>query len=827
MDLACSNIQQCHYLLAQGKVGEARERAVSAAREVAPLIDAEPRARVLAGFALSLVERIDQKKGAALSLSERVNWLTSSIHGVLWFPILTFGLSKTSAIKSTDFAPLAAKEPELRMPKLAPDFRVALQQVEPNSSLDGLADLYQDLLGNCSFVSSVLLVSAAGLGAQLRDLVFVYPGKPSVSTSDPQGQSEKLSTGMEHLITQMLNTSLNGEKKRLKDGIQMYHEHSQSDQMSPGNVVTEASATNQMSLHLLRSVNVPSQATQNLPPLSILPDATASRLKIRLYFNGCWREAALSPTLPFVSPPYADRSLIVRSSSNATLIWPALLEKAHVLVSGSHYDFTGSNMAHDTYILTRWWPEVFSAGDARKLRRLDRNPHIALGLGSGEMSPRLARELGVVPNHDYVVDSVGEMGVDLINPWQSSERTLHVPWAQLPHFPYVYANHRPQYSHSAAVSFVCPGTEWPDFYVERRPQYIVRTSAKTVHLVVEQFLGPQNVPFVLSVYRGTKGRVISTDQYECVAGGASTNARVMYYPLSLNPGVDYTIVVSTGSAKSAHTFSLEAFADAPVDLERARAPHKALPEIKGLWAMGFNGGHWALASYIDNPQYDIEIPTGTECLLLVLVATDHSALVNVHLFHREKADFQKKLRNFDKAKLLFSEDYTRQLHRSEVQNPEPGTYRLVVSCYDNSLTCDFSLVVAYSGGEAVSIVPVPQALGTFVHECLFEWRGANRHKLYLRTRHAQARVTFHVRAPARNLQEYIPAVRASVFDAETQEIVVVTSEWNNSIYGVFLECVLEHADRPYVLLVERFERGDGPCRITVGSSAKVIVEELK
>lgn len=63
MDLACSNIQQCHYLLAQGKVGEARERAVSAAREVAPLIDAEPRARVLAGFALSLVERIDQKKG--------------------------------------------------------------------------------------------------------------------------------------------------------------------------------------------------------------------------------------------------------------------------------------------------------------------------------------------------------------------------------------------------------------------------------------------------------------------------------------------------------------------------------------------------------------------------------------------------------------------------------------------------------------------------------------------------------------------------------------------------------------------------------------------
>ena len=65
MDLACSNIQQCHYLLAQGKVGEARERAVSAAREVAPLIDAEPRARVLAGFALSLVERIDQKKGAA------------------------------------------------------------------------------------------------------------------------------------------------------------------------------------------------------------------------------------------------------------------------------------------------------------------------------------------------------------------------------------------------------------------------------------------------------------------------------------------------------------------------------------------------------------------------------------------------------------------------------------------------------------------------------------------------------------------------------------------------------------------------------------------
>ena len=71
-----------------------------------------------------------------------------SINGVLWFPILTFGLSKSSATKSTDFAPLSAKEPELRMPKLAPDFWVVRQQVEPNSSLGGLANLYRDLLGN-------------------------------------------------------------------------------------------------------------------------------------------------------------------------------------------------------------------------------------------------------------------------------------------------------------------------------------------------------------------------------------------------------------------------------------------------------------------------------------------------------------------------------------------------------------------------------------------------------------------------------------------------------------------------------------------------------
>lgn len=756
LSLSCSDIQHCHYLVAQGKVPEARARAVSAARRLSSQLDA-PRARPLARAALDLADRIDKHGAAALSVSEKVKWLTSAVHGMLWFPVLLFGL-----FLSVDYAPVDLAEPQLKMPQLAPDFRAAVMPATPDRAVAGLGDLHQDLLGDCSFVLSLLLAAAEGLGPELCLLITRF-------------ESAEPASGV-------------GESNAEHPGV-----------------------------------------------------------KARLFFNGCWRECAVVPALPHILPPYAHRSLFVRSFSNPTLLWPALLEKAYVLAAGSHYAFAGSNMASDTYMLTRWWPEVLSAANGPLLRDLwaARALHpVVAGVGSGPMLPQLAADLGVVPNHDYVVVDVTQDGVVLTNPWETGDaRHMAVDWAHLAHFSYVYVNHKPRAPEVAAVAFVARAN-WranspaPSDYLAHRPQHTLRHSQPSsvqAALVVERFVTLGDAPFCVSVYRNTRGRVATAHQYALVAGGFYTNARVLYLPVELDGGITYTVVTTVGSTVKTETlpvlekpvsslsFALLVFAPKPVAVQTARAAHTELPPIVGHWDMGTNGGNWGVASYINNPQFDVVVPPGTSRLVLLVVAAP-LVDVNLHLFHKESARAGR-IRAYDETKLVAAENYTRHFHHTEISPIDPGTYRLVVSCHDASHTGSFTLTVGYShenSASAVTVDRVPQALGTFVHHYSFQWRGSNRHKIFFRAPTSCA-ATFHIQAslpetPAR-LPSYVPAMRALVFDPASNP--TSTTDWNNSIYGVFVDAALAPSDGNYVLLVERFEAGDGPCHVTIGSTSRV------
>ncbi|KAJ9647307.1 cysteine protease [Coniosporium tulheliwenetii] len=146
---------------------------------------------------------------------------------------------------------------------------------------------------------------------------------------------------------------------------------------------------------------------------------------VRLNFNGCYRKVVIDDRLPTSKNM---RVLHVIDRRNPSLLWPALLEKAYLKVRGG-YDFPGSHSGTDLWILTGWIPEQIwlenSETDADQLwgRILSafNKGDVLITLGTGRMSHRIERQLGLEGEHDYAVLDLKEQGSSrllcLKNPW--------------------------------------------------------------------------------------------------------------------------------------------------------------------------------------------------------------------------------------------------------------------------------------------------------------------------------------------------------------------------------------------------------------------------
>jgi len=74
---------------------------------------------------------------------------------------------------------------------------------------------------------------------------------------------------------------------------------------------------------------------------------------LKLNFNGCFRRVVIDDFLPISK---SEQCLHVKGRKNPYAIWPALIEKAYLKVTGG-YDFPGSNSGTDLWVLLGWIPE--------------------------------------------------------------------------------------------------------------------------------------------------------------------------------------------------------------------------------------------------------------------------------------------------------------------------------------------------------------------------------------------------------------------------------------------------------------------------------------
>ncbi|KAJ4984518.1 PALB protein [Stagonosporopsis vannaccii] len=153
--------------------------------------------------------------------------------------------------------------------------------------------------------------------------------------------------------------------------------------------------------------------------------STNGKYIVRLNFNGCWRKVVIDDRLPVSS---THRLLHVMDRRNPALLWPALLEKAYLKVRGG-YDFPGSNSCSDLWTFTGWVPEQVFLQETdtipdklwKRIYNAFLYGDVLVTAGTGRMSTRQERELGLEGQHSYVVLDMRETDHDRLllikNPW--------------------------------------------------------------------------------------------------------------------------------------------------------------------------------------------------------------------------------------------------------------------------------------------------------------------------------------------------------------------------------------------------------------------------
>jgi calpain-7 len=366
-------------------------------------------------------------------------------------------------------------------------------------------------------------------------------------------------------------------------------------------------------------------------------------------------------------------------------------------------------------------------------------------LGTGKLTAREEKELGLVGEHDYAVLDMKEIGSQHLmlvkNPWcdgvvwkgsnPSTEESSTGGWTEdirvaLPnppvtasgtfwmsyedvaqHFESLYLNWNPGLFRTRQdfhFSWAIPEIRSPGSFTHN-PQYSLSTVSKgTVWILLcrhfvtgEQDIaktGPNKLldaskmlGFIsLYVFEGDGRRVYLSD--DALHRGAFVDSPQTLVRLELTPSSSYTIVVAQhGLPLPKYSFTLSFFSRSPLKVGPALDRFSHYSTQRGSWTVLTAGGNASAPSYPTNPQFSISVPVATN-ILLVLETDQEELAVHVKMVW---ASGQRVTSLTAKDIVGESGDYRRGCALLSLPNIGPGKYTIVCSTFEAGQMGNFTL----------------------------------------------------------------------------------------------------------------------------------------
>lgn len=563
----------------------------------------------------------------------------------------------------------------------------------------------------------------------------------------------------------------------------------------------------------------------------IHPQRNDQNYNVSLYFNGTTRRVNVKNMFPEVLG--GKRNLLVKSTSNPNLYWPAIIEKAYLKVLGGDYDTSGSNLALDIFMLNNnWVPEIITIKSSKQVLELGpllQSNKLTLGLGTGKMSDSLADKTGLISQHDYVIEQIDEKLL-LRSTWESTTklRSRYISVSELSFFSYLYVN----WDTSSLFKYLSKTLKVlsnRDSQVRHIPQFCLRNSSDTseeIWILLECHIPNTEFNITCEIFETSHGQKILThDQYNC-AHSQKSNAQIMLIKFCMLPRKSYTLALGTNKTMnvSIHVYNN---ISPQFKLKEAQPSHKLREQTSSQWKAhklldgvegSSGGGNWSMPTYIYNPQFDLIIEEETQIILALF--SDLEVNVAIDVFYSDKSMIGNGIRLFDPTKLLKHENYNTesQIHTLQLM---PGAYKVILSNYDN---CDANYTFEVYSGRPVVLRQVIPSLGLFYRKLVIPWNQSNRIKVYFKFGAYQNHFIIHLNANDQNTNSaYRPFIRGSIFDSGTAKPIQVNAQWCDLPYGSFLEFEVENPGR-CILLVERFEPGSGECMVQMGCNNQFTVD---
>lgn len=247
----------------------------------------------------------------------------------------------------------------------------------------------------------------------------------------------------------------------------------------------------------------------------------------------------------------------------------------------------------------------------------------------------------------------------------------------------------------------------PSGSLRSNPQYQIRVGASCVVwlLLSRHFrsqpksLGDRGLSLAninhgfISLYASENGgaRVFKSD--ESFVRGPYVDSPNTLLKLELSAMSTYNITVSEQALPwSRFNFTLSAFSNEQLTLERAREKYTHRVLQRGAWTISSPGGNTSSSIYQSNPSFSFQLE-GRSDVALLLEAEDEHICVHVKLVWPQ----QRSVTSLTTRDILGdSGEYTKGFALAELKKVEPGTYVVVCSTFDQGQAGKFQLYVETS-----------------------------------------------------------------------------------------------------------------------------------